>query len=131
MDGQMHNLHRCVFFLSRLPFKKTVNPVSSSSLPCISQASSYLTLHPFDTLFISVSLSLHLLCLPHSLLLTLSHFLFPSLIYYSHPSLTLSLLPLTPGIPPSAAGRLDLYQQCIPPRKRNRLMNKRTERGDR
>ncbi len=125
MDGWMTFIDVC------FPVTVALQYSSSSSLHASLRRPLHLTLCPFDILFISVSLSLHLppLCPRHSLLL--SHFLFPSLIYYSHPSLTFSLFPLTPEIPPSAPGRLDLHQQCFPPRKRNRMMNKRTERRDR
>ena len=101
-------LWMCVF-LSRLPSKKTRSHASPGLLP-------YQTLSSFDTLFISVSLSLHLLpFMPPSfsppdsfpLSLPLSDLLFTSLSDSLSP-------PLTPEIPPSAPGRLDLHQQCFP-----------------
>lgn len=88
MDGWL--LWMCVF-LSRLPSKKTVN----TSLLCLtpvhlSDVFLYPTVRPFDTLFISVSLSLSpsptFLRLPHPLSSRLSPtFSSHSLIYYSHP----------------------------------------------
>lgn len=128
-------LQMCVF-MSRLPSKKTYWSyfLPSASLRYLPiwltvlltpplYLFLFLSIHfsPFPTFYISFILSSRLF----------PTFPFPSLIYYSHPSLTLPLSPLTPEIPPSAPGRLDLHQQCFPPRKRNRMMNKRTEQRDR
>lgn len=134
MDGWL--LWMCVF-LSRLPSKKTVN----TSLLCLtpvhlSDVFLYPTVRPFDTLFISVSLSLsvsHLFMSPSpSLLSTLSHFLFtlsdllftsPRRLFLSFPWHLKSLRPLQ-GVQTS-------NQKCFPLRKRNAMMNKRTEQRDR
>lgn len=75
----------------------------------------------------------HPLCLAHSLLQTLSHFpfLLSDLLFTSlSDSFSLPLDTWNPSISSRAPGRLDSHQQCFPLRKRNRMMNKRTERTE-
>lgn len=92
---------------------------------------------PFDILFISLPLSLHLLLFfashppPPLRSVPISSPLLSHSVFYSTDLLFASLprpfLPFPRGIRPPAPSRLDLHQQRFPPRERNKMMNKRTE----
>lgn len=130
-SGWMARLLQMCVFLSWLPSKKTTSLSLLLSLRC----PSYLTPSFWPPLHISFpfspSPSLHVPATTFSPPISSPLSLPPSdLLFTSLPWLFLPF-PLTPEIPPSAPDRLDLHQQCFPPRKRNVMMNKRTERWDR
>lgn len=126
MDGWMDDFYGCVFSCHGCPPRKPSILPSSVWLPCISQTFSSIRLSVLLTLSLYLFLFLSLRLPPFYVSLTLSpldslplslHTLW-SIIHI--PSPTLSFFPMTPEIPPSAAGRSDLQPKVLPSQEKER-----------
>lgn len=115
MDAWMDGFYRCFFTVSLLCLPLPFRHPSVLSLSVLWPS----PLYQFP--FLSIS---HPSCPPAHTPPSFSDLLFTSLLW-------LSLLPLTPEIPPTASGHLKLHRQSFPLRKRNKMENKRSKRGDR